>query len=251
MELRKKIKNSSVLIVLIFGTIISLYFLFFFNEPFQDYDFFYQIIITVIGGILGLIIVVTMFYLGKFHDYNLEIMKEQMKLEERYELYKISYNQCTKKIEDLKNKSKLKKILEQILKQSDKIEKEHSIYEKHYENIKIISEKSEKYTEKTIKDFVKHLIPFVIVFIVSVIVKTETTQGEFYFVVIYLGLTILNFFDSWYLHEERMKGFRVLMKGILTAAKTFKITNRQIEELTEMIEEVTKSIKEENEQKQE
>ena len=57
------------LIINITGYIFGGYFVAEYSSEFQEYKEYYSSIITGIGFILGLIAVVTIFYLGKSHDY--------------------------------------------------------------------------------------------------------------------------------------------------------------------------------------
>lgn len=74
-----------------------------FTNTFENYQYYQQFLNTAFGGVLGLAIIITMFYLGKLHDYKKIFLQTQSRKNILYESY-------SKKVKRLIS---LRKILEQ------------------------------------------------------------------------------------------------------------------------------------------
>lgn len=70
------------------------------QEHFPDFTNYYNFFITATQIVLGLIVAVTIFYLGKMHDYKRDFIKHYGKLTETIERYKRKF-QSIEKYEDL------------------------------------------------------------------------------------------------------------------------------------------------------
>jgi len=109
MNLKKKVINKKeekkekaftlYVIVLIVSFAIGFFFKFFDNSPIDNFQTYLQIFTTVTGIILGLILVIIIFYLGKKHDYKKDFINKFAELKETLDKYRINRKK-------LKNKQK-------------------------------------------------------------------------------------------------------------------------------------------------
>lgn len=108
-QIQKKRLNRSQLFIIsiIVGYVFALYLRFAYDSPFPNYSEYYQPLITAIGIILALILVVTMFYLGKFHDYYRESVKYQGMMEESFSICKDFLENMSFATKDFKNSLKM------------------------------------------------------------------------------------------------------------------------------------------------
>ena len=99
MKVKNKIFIIFLFIVYIAGSISGVYFMSEYSSEFQKYKEYYNPVITGIGFILGLIVVVTIFYLGKSHDYYKSILEISNKNNIDFDSYNDSFNTAEKEFE--------------------------------------------------------------------------------------------------------------------------------------------------------
>ena len=75
-----KPSSHKVSIWLMFLAVVSsglgLYALLTYKSPIDNFSYYQQLANTIIAGVLGLLLVITMFYLGKMHDYHKDFIKK-------------------------------------------------------------------------------------------------------------------------------------------------------------------------------
>ena len=214
----------------------------------QKHEGYYSSIITGIGFILGLIVVVTIFYLGKYHDYYKNILEILNKNGMDFDSYMDSFNIADKKFEKLDGISvKFFKLAKEYGR--DNIEELEELYEqekKHrveklmtFEKIKteLKCEVEEivnlsKYSRNTIINFLLCAIPFVILFLLFTLILEGSTVGKFYFLIVQMVTSIVNFLLYWFLTNERINNVLEYYNSMLEFSRT--INNAELQEKNRM-----------------
>ena len=219
----KVTKNGFVKILFIVYTIgftFGGYLMWEYSSEFQKHEEHYNSIITGIGFILGLIVVVTIFYLGKSHDYYKSILEISNKNKIDFDSYMNSFDIAEAEFEELGEISKkfFKSIKEHNRENIEEFEvfyeKQKKRMEKKPMNLKKIEDMLKyeeeqkvnfsKYSKEVIIDFLKHTIPFVISFLLFIWFLEDPTVGKFYFLIIQMIISIINFFVYWFSSNERI-----------------------------------------------
>ena len=186
------------------------------SENYQPYQHFLN---SIIGGIFGLIIIITVFYLGKIHDYKKDFLKIESKI-------KMSHNLYSKKCDCLKfltgmmrqrvaqiplQENSIKKNCNEIYERSDKLLKNTKLEDNVTKFIEIIEEVFK--LSHPIREFVIVALPFVAVFIFNLLPKY--TDGVFYFQLSVIGSGIVNLLVWWKINEHIMQLFHRLYSNLL------------------------------------
>lgn len=245
------------IISIIVGYVFALYIRFAYDSPFPNYSEYYQPLITAIGIILALILVVTMFYLGKFHDYYRESVKYQGMMEESFSICKDSFENMLITTKGFENSLKsldekesvpqdVKDVLNHVIETEKTTQKKFSGIEQSLEKIKEEEKEMSTYTKKTIIDFFMHAWPFALGFVLATVYLSEPTLGSFYFIMIFLGISVANFFHSWFRYEERMSESNELFELLIYANQNFKVEKERMrlinQNLEDMITKVDKKL---------
>lgn len=222
----------------LFGVLL----LFVLSEPFPEYENIYPSFITVIGAIIGLIIIVSLFYMGKIHDYNRDIIKQlgflknsisdfeeiSVKLTELWEMLGKRVQAITKT-----DDSKFQKI------NADSKNEFKTIctnYNKCSTEFSKIHKKTYGYSKSIFKNFI--LLGCMIGggFVFSTLFLLEPTMGRFYFLIIFLAATIFHFLMMWTLYEHQINFLRNMLNDFVqftsdnyNQAKKLKSSVRHIE----------------------
>ena len=222
MKVKNKMFVIFLLIVYITGSISGVYFISEYSLEFQKYEEYYNPVITGIGFILGLIVVVTIFYLGKSHDYYKSMLEISNKNNIDFDSYNDSFNIAEKEFKKFSETSE--KIFKSI-KEHDRedIEKFEELYEKvkkyreqrlvNFKKIEKILEREEeikinlsKHSKTVIIKFLMYAILFAISFLLSTLFLEDPTVGKFYFLIIHMILSIISFFLYWFSSNEKING---------------------------------------------
>ena len=219
-----------------------------YSSEFQKYEEYYSSIITGIGFILGLIVVVTIFYLGKSHDYYKNMLEILNKNGMDCDSYMDSFDIANKKFKKLDGISvKFFKLVKEY--DRDNIEELEESYEqekKHregklmaFKEIETALEREEKkrvdlskYSRNIIISFLACTIPFVVSFLLAIWFLEDSTLGKFYFLIVQMVLSIVNFLLYWFLTDERINNVLEYYNSMLKLSRT--INNAELQEKNHM-----------------
>ena len=206
-----------------------------YSSEFQKYEEYYNSIITGIGFILGLIVAVTIFYLGKFHDYYKNILEMSNKNRIDFDSYMDSFNIAEKKFKEFSEssvkffKSVKEYDIENIEESKESCEKYKKSRETKLTTFKEIGTALEcdeakkvnlsKYSRNIIIDFVIYAVPFVASFLLSTWFLEDPTVGKFYFLIIQVILSIVNFFLYWFSSNERINDILKYYNSMLNLSR--------------------------------
>ncbi|TBR12328.1 MAG: hypothetical protein EPO62_00095 [Candidatus Nitrosotenuis sp.] len=253
--LKETISTVIILIVNVAGLGIG-YALFntYSNQQYEQYSVYFQPLTTSIGIILGLILVVSMFYLGKFHDYCKEIIFHEDQVLESFAIIK------EKLSSNFEEKSQINQSYKSLIstinpKEAHNISNELGTIKKNFidcENatkgvidaLQGFSSLIRKYPKDTILSFFLHSFPFTIIFAWTVANMVEPNLGVFYFLVIGIVVGICNFIHSWYSHESRMSAAMETLESYLSTKRQFFSFVRSLSNEEKILEQLNASIKE-------
>ena len=192
-----KVKHKIFVILLITyitGSIFGGYFIVEYSSEFQKYEEYYSSIITGIGFILGLIVVVTIFYLGKSHDYYKNILEILNKNGMDFDSYVDSFDIADKKFKKLDGISAkfFRLVKEYGIDNIEELEESYEQEKKHRGEKLMIFKKIEialkceekervnlsKYSKNIIINFLIYTIPFVMSFLLATWFLEDSTAAK-------------------------------------------------------------------------
>src|SRR5947209_6113631 len=104
---RSKVINVIVTGLIASGFIFGFFCTFWFQQSIHHYDLYRQSIIVFLGAVLAAMMTVTIFYMGKFHDYQREFIKQESHLDRIADKATKSLDQCSATLVYLKSEIKL------------------------------------------------------------------------------------------------------------------------------------------------
>ena len=199
------------------------------NSPIDNFLYYQQLVSTIIAGIFGLLIVITMFYLGKMHDYDknfIQVFSENKHLKQVFDnLFKIlsstiesvekkSQNSNDNKIQPINNHLTLmKKYMDDLAKSVD-----------FRSNLSESSEKSKNRLTKSRQDnfnlFIGFLVYFAAIFFIFSVIS-NATYGVFLYFFAALISGFLCLLILWYLNERTMNNSHSHYKMLLNIHVSF------------------------------
>lgn len=181
---KSKIDKLSIIhnIVIVIPSIAYFYTSHFLKSPFPHYSLYYQPIITLIGLIIGLFVAFTIFYLGKFHDYNSEQIRYSSELIE-----------C---IDKLKIRVKLT---------ADDSKKDEIVkFDEHYKLFRDVDKSYFNLPRSVIIPFILYLILFASYYYDSIKYSQNPIFGNFVYLLILIGFGTVLFLISWIRYEQQL-----------------------------------------------
>jgi hypothetical protein len=158
----------------------------FLKSPFPHYSLYYQPIITLIGLIIGFFVAITMFYLGKFHDYSNEQIRYSSKLIE-----------C---IDKLKIRVKLTA--------DDSKKDEIAKFNEHYKSIREVDKSYFNLPRSTILPFLIYIVLFASYYYDSIKYSQNPIFGNFVYLLILIGFGTALFLISWFRYEQQLSSIK-------------------------------------------
>ena len=203
------ITGLAISILFVAVVVITKFYLTDISENYQQHS---QLLNSVVGGVLGLIVIITVYYLGKLHDYKKDFLKTGSKVD-------MSNHLLRQRLSRLKSLSK---------EESDKLSEISDTMLKIPELLKNLVQQHKRIVEDVFKltkprrDFIYLTIPFVEFGFVHLISKE--TEGDLYLQssVLVFGIVIL--LRYWKMYEETMQTLHELygtLLGVLTACQCY------------------------------
>jgi len=237
----KKLSPQSLIIIYVIGIgvsiIISVYFLFNNNDPFPEYKEFYNTIISVIGALLGLLVVISLFYLGKFHDYKIRLMQYQIEIKNKISIVESNSkrfselgDKCRNSMNELKQdiidhkfgdstestKEDLTKNLKDLKKEFKELEKDESIV-------------FFKMPKQAIQSFVMNGPSFIIAFSFASANLNSPIIGYYYFLIVIIGIIGVNVIVNWFILEDYSSWFLRTFHNYFRFNAAFDLINEKLE----------------------
>lgn len=160
--------------------------------PYPHYLLYYQPIETLIGSVIGLFVVVTMFYLGKFHDYHNEQIKYSSELIGVMDKLKIRL----KINADESKKAELAK------------------WNEHYKSIREIDKAYFSLPRTTLIPFIVYVFQFGLFYFDSIRNVQNPILGNFVDLLVFISVGIAQFLLSWIWDEKNMSHIKSLFQDI-------------------------------------
>jgi hypothetical protein len=161
------------------------------KSPYPHYSLYYQPLETLIASIIGLFVVVTMFYLGKFHDSHIEQIRYSSELIEVFDRLKIRF----KIIIDPSKKAEIEKIEKTVDEYNKSIREE----DKWYFNL----------SKTALIPFMLYTVLFGSYYFDTIKYSQNPILGNFVYLLILVGFGIALFLISWFLHEKTLSSIKL------------------------------------------
>ena len=228
----------------LFGVICLTY-----NSPIDNFLYYRQLANTTIAGVLGLLLVITMFYLGKMHDYHKDFIKNFSKI--RY------FNQiCTDLLENLSltaelsdetarksNNLKMQSISNRLTVTKD-IEKITKNLDDHKESFTDLNESIiylNQFRKNNFKSFIFYAVYFTTLSFTLNIISNPTYGLLLWFLAVLVS-GILFLLVSWYSNERTMGVFHRYYEMLLDIHVSFNHDIFRLKYYTGKIQDIDETI---------
>ena len=198
MQNTKQTSNKKTLviyvIIVVFSVVVAIIAKSHFSGDSENYPDYNQLLNSATGGVLGLIIIVTMYYLGKLHDYRKDFLETMSKVNMTHNLYLLKLRQF---------KSLSKGSSGRLFERSKKMSEDAKSWERIIQDNKQLVDNIFKFT-KPRHDFLILTIPFAVEFGIANLISNQT-EGDLYFqssVLVFGTATLLLF---WRMNEQTMQ----------------------------------------------
>ena len=183
-----------------------------YTSSIDNFLYYRQLVNTIIAGILGLLLVVTMFYLGKTHDYHKDLIKISSEIEYSTLVCTDILNNLSLKIISLKEKTqkysenKIQSINDHLVimtEHVDTLTNDLDETSKSFIDSKDITVDFSRLGKNNFKSFIVFSAYFAMIFFILNIASNSTYGSLLYFLALLVsGILVLLF--SWYLNEQLM-----------------------------------------------
>lgn len=184
------------------------------TEKFGNYDSLFQPLVISIQIAIGLMGIVTMFYLGKIHDYRREFFKHEVDF--YFEIHNVK--KILKPLLDMKEGEPLAKLLAKLPET-----------QAHIRNTYL------KLPEKILHIALSTILYYGYALFVLVYFKETSSLTGFISAAVAFGTGIVFFVMEWLLFEEIISGFNLSFRVILSYLRFFKQLSDKKENSTESI----------------
>ena len=212
-------KNRLVTIGINSLFLIAVYLSLVIDDDVKDYDLYVGHIITSIGLILGAILVVSLFYLGKFHDYHKNYLKINSELHLKYASLKNQIKFTKNQNDILKTKLKIKfpnntktKLKTEILDMP--LQSELFNYLEKFMDDKHFRDVIQGAPKMTFMNLIANSWVFVFVFFYAIITLSTPDLGTMYYLILCICVGMANFIHYWYETEHLVKEIKKIFENL-------------------------------------
>ena len=214
-----------------------------FTDTLANYSDYQQLLNVAIGSILGFIVIMTMFYLGKFHDYKKDFIVIKSKIKSSQTLHKTKLDQLkqlqieTDQIQSsnthIKTDIQLSKSIDNLLKSNDNVEKSSGV---------IID------IEEIIFSGIKPIEKFIL--LISLFTTTlffinltdNSTEGSLYSFFCLICIGVINLLVIWIMYERNMKMLHKIYSVALEVKADTELSIKYTTEYISMFNTIIKNL---------
>ena len=204
--------------LLIFSMFVGVITKIYLTDTITNYSDHQQLLNVIISSVLGLLVIITMFYLGKFHDYRKDFLVINSKIISSQTVYITKLNQLKKLQIELKQIQLYDKYIKKTNKQFHNIDDVLELAEnmgKIYDVMDDVKEFIFSGTKPIQKLLL--LIPLFTTIFFIINLAYSQTEGNFYFHLCMIGAGILHLLVFWIIYERTMNFLHGLYNASLKA----------------------------------